>query len=91
MVAQNPLSRHAQGLGQFGEAIDDDVVGRIGRRVRRAFRAPFVGGAHEGGLEAEAPAARGYKTLHAGHVLQTDEGCDLDFLTQRPYTAKAPV
>jgi hypothetical protein len=34
---------------------------------------------------------RGYKNLHAGHVLQADEGCDLDFLTQRPYTAKAPV
>jgi dihydroxy-acid dehydratase len=42
-------------------------------------------------LPAEAPAARGYKNLHAEHVLQADEGCDLDFLTQRPYTAKAPV
>ena len=28
---------------------------------------------------------------HVEHVLQADEGCDLDFLTQRPYTAKAPV
>ncbi len=42
-------------------------------------------------LPAEAPAARCYKHLHAEHVLQADEGCDLDFLTQRPYTAKAPV
>jgi dihydroxy-acid dehydratase len=40
---------------------------------------------------AEAPATRGYKKLHVEHVLQADEGCDLDFLTQRPYTAKAPV
>ncbi|MCH6588213.1 MAG: dihydroxy-acid dehydratase [Proteobacteria bacterium] len=42
-------------------------------------------------LPAEAPAIRGYKNLHVEHVLQADEGCDLDFLTQRPYTAKAPV
>ncbi len=42
-------------------------------------------------LPAEAPATRGYKNLHVEHVLQADEGCYLDFLTQRPYTAKAPV
>ena len=42
-------------------------------------------------LPTEAPATRGYKNLHVEHVLQADEGCDLDFLTQRPYTAKAPV
>ncbi|MCH7493487.1 dihydroxy-acid dehydratase [bacterium] len=40
---------------------------------------------------AEAPATRGYKKLHVEHVLQADQGCDLDFLTLRPYTAKAPV
>jgi dihydroxyacid dehydratase/phosphogluconate dehydratase len=40
---------------------------------------------------AEPPATRGYQKLHVEHVLQADEGCDLDFLTQRPYTAKAPV
>ena len=40
---------------------------------------------------AGQPAARGYKHLHVAHVLQADEGCDLDFLTQRPFTASAPV
>ncbi len=34
---------------------------------------------------------RGYKRLHHSHVLQADEGCDLDFLTRRPFTATAPV
>ncbi|MCH8997488.1 MAG: dihydroxy-acid dehydratase [Proteobacteria bacterium] len=45
----------------------------------------------EAARPADAPATRGYKNLHVEHVLQADEGCDLDFLTQRPYTAKAPV
>ena len=40
---------------------------------------------------AEAPPARGYKHLHVTHVLQADEGCDLDFLTKRPFTHSAPV
>jgi dihydroxy-acid dehydratase len=40
---------------------------------------------------AEAPHARGYKHLHVTHVLQADEGCDLDFLTKRPFTHSAPV
>ncbi len=39
----------------------------------------------------EAPPARGYKHLHVTHVLQADEGCDLDFLTKRPVTHSAPV
>jgi dihydroxy-acid dehydratase len=38
-----------------------------------------------------APADRGYKRLHLDHVTQADEGCDLDFLTRRPFTAKTPV
>ncbi len=40
---------------------------------------------------AEAPPARGYKHLHVTHVLQADEGCDMDFLTKRPFTHSAPV
>jgi dihydroxy-acid dehydratase len=36
-------------------------------------------------------ADRGYPRLHLQHVTQADEGCDLDFLTQRPFTAKTPV
>ena len=35
--------------------------------------------------------ARGYKRLHLDHVLQAEEGCDLDFLVRRPFTASAPV
>ena len=38
-----------------------------------------------------AQADRGYKRLHLDHVTQADEGCDLDFLTRRPLTAKTPV
>ncbi|MDH3230490.1 MAG: dihydroxy-acid dehydratase, partial [Alphaproteobacteria bacterium] len=38
-----------------------------------------------------AHAERGYKRLHLDHVTQADEGCDLDFLTRRPFTAKTPV
>ena len=34
---------------------------------------------------------RGYPKLHMTHVQQADEGCDFDFLTLRPYTAKTPV
>jgi len=34
---------------------------------------------------------RGYPRLHMEHVQQADEGCDLDFLTQRPFTAKTPL
>lgn len=30
---------------------------------------------------------RGYKRLHLDHILQADEGCDLDFLTERPFRA----
>ena len=39
----------------------------------------------------QAPTDRGYKRLHLDHVLQADEGCDLDFLTRRPFTDSAPV
>jgi len=37
-----------------------------------------------------ARAERGYKRLHLDHVTQADEGCDLDFLARRPFTAKTP-
>ncbi len=40
---------------------------------------------------AEAPQDRGYKRLHLDHVLQADQGCDLDFLTRRPFTDSTPV
>ena len=70
-----------------GDRIRLDVPGRrlelLVEDAELARRAPV--------FPAEAPAVRGYKNLHAGHVLQADEGCDLDFLTQRPYTAKAPI
>ena len=39
----------------------------------------------------EPPHSRGYKHLHVEHVLQADEGCDLDFLTKRPFTHSVPV
>jgi dihydroxy-acid dehydratase len=34
---------------------------------------------------------RGYPRLHMDHVQQADEGCDLDFLTRRPFVAKTPL
>ena len=37
-----------------------------------------------------APPDRGYKRLHVDRVLQADEGCDLDFLTRRPFVARTP-
>lgn len=33
---------------------------------------------------------RGYQKLFMEHVQQADEGCDFDFLTKRPYTARTP-
>ncbi len=36
-------------------------------------------------------SVRGYRRLHAEHVLRADEGCNLDFLTRRPFTATAPL
>jgi dihydroxy-acid dehydratase len=36
-------------------------------------------------------AERGYPRLHMQHVQQADEGCDLDFMAKRPFTAKTPV
>ncbi|MEZ5824679.1 MAG: dihydroxy-acid dehydratase [Geminicoccaceae bacterium] len=36
------------------------------------------------------PDLRGYRKLYLEHVLQADEGVDLDFLTRRPYTATTP-
>ena len=35
-------------------------------------------------------AERGYPRLHMEHVQQADEGCDLDFMTRRPFVAKTP-
>ena len=53
------------------------------RRLERLFEDPELA-RREPVLPAAAPATRGYKNLHAEHVLQADAGCDLDFLTQRP-------
>ncbi|MEZ5848191.1 MAG: IlvD/Edd family dehydratase [Geminicoccaceae bacterium] len=39
---------------------------------------------------ATAPDLRGYRKLYLDHVLQADEGVDLDFLTRRPFTASTP-
>jgi dihydroxy-acid dehydratase len=36
-------------------------------------------------------AERGYPRLHMEHVQQADEGCDLDFMAKRPFTAKTPI
>jgi dihydroxy-acid dehydratase len=36
-------------------------------------------------------AERGYPRLHMDHVQQADEGCDLDFMTRRPFVAKTPI
>jgi dihydroxy-acid dehydratase len=55
--------------------VDDDELAR-----RRATWTP-----------RRSPAERGYLKLHLNHVLQADEGCDLDFLTRRPFTGTAPV
>jgi dihydroxy-acid dehydratase len=55
--------------------VDDDELAR-----RRATWTP-----------PPSPADRGYLKLHLDHVLQADEGCDLDFLTSRPFTQTAPV
>ena len=33
---------------------------------------------------------RGYRRLFLDHVQQADEGCDFDFLTLRPFTARTP-
>ncbi len=33
---------------------------------------------------------RGYQKLFMEHVQQADEGCDFDFMSQRPFTAKTP-
>jgi dihydroxy-acid dehydratase len=48
-------------------------------------------GSREANASSGDAAPRGYKHLHLEHVLQADEGCDLGFLTERPFTAAAPV
>tara|TARA_R110000787_G_scaffold262422_5_gene367958 strand:+ start:21650 stop:23410 length:1761 start_codon:yes stop_codon:yes gene_type:complete len=39
---------------------------------------------------ATVEAERGYKKLYMDHVTQAGEGCDFDFLSKRPFTAKTP-
>lgn len=36
-------------------------------------------------------AERGYLRLHLEQVQQADEGCDLNFLAKRPFTARTPI
>ncbi|MCB1970597.1 MAG: dihydroxy-acid dehydratase [Geminicoccaceae bacterium] len=75
-------------LVETGDTITLDVPNRrltldIGdeafERRRAAWRPP-----------AADPALRGYRRLHLEHVLQADEGADLDFLTRRPFTSSVP-
>jgi len=56
-----------------------DVTDEELARRRAAWQAP------------PPPDTRGWAALHLDHVTQADEGCDLDFLTQRPFTPKTPV
>lgn len=76
-------------LVQNGDSIRLDAAARqlelliddkeLARR-RAAWRAPP---AHPG-------SERGYLKLFLEHVLQADRGCDFDFLTKTPTTAKTP-
>lgn len=38
----------------------------------------------------ESHVRRGHKKLFFDHVTQADEGCDFDFLTNRPYVGRTP-
>jgi dihydroxy-acid dehydratase len=38
----------------------------------------------------ETSARRGYQKLFLDHVTQADEGCDFDFLANRPFTSRTP-
>lgn len=40
---------------------------------------------------SELPLDRGYRRLYREHVMQAGDGCDFDFLAQRPFTAVAPT
>jgi dihydroxy-acid dehydratase len=42
-------------------------------------------------IPADSEVGRGYRRLYLDHVLQAGDGCDFDFLAQRPFTAVAPV
>src|SRR5690349_3915485 len=48
--ARRRLSK--QRVGQFGEAVDDEIAGRVRVWVGRAGRTPLVGPAHKGGAVA---------------------------------------
>jgi dihydroxy-acid dehydratase len=39
----------------------------------------------------ESQVQRGYRKLFFEHVTQADEGCDFDFLSQRPYVGQTPL
>jgi dihydroxy-acid dehydratase len=43
------------------------------------------------GVRPAAPPRRGYRRLHAEHVLQADQGCDFDFLTYTGDRGGPPV
>jgi dihydroxy-acid dehydratase len=64
-------------LVRDGDVIELDVAeGRLDLLVPDAELAE-----RQRGIDLAAPPARGYERLHHLHVLQADEGCDLDFLT----------
>ena len=42
------------------------------------------------GAPISSEGLRGYRKLFMEHVQQADEGCDMDFLTSRPFTARTP-
>jgi hypothetical protein len=85
---------YTQLFRKLGEACGDDVASRIRLWIRRPFRAPFVGPAHEGrpvtaclgGVEIEtmtgdhaAFAGIKLKKLGAGHVRFSQDLIDLHF------------
>ena len=76
------------GLVRDGDEIELDVPAR--RLVLHVDDAEL---AHrrEHWTPPQMPADRGYWRLHLDHVQQAGEGCDLDFLPRRPFTAKTPV
>jgi dihydroxy-acid dehydratase len=65
-------------LVRDGDVIELDVAeGRLDLLVRNAELTE-----RQRGIVLAAPPARGYERLHHLHVLQADQGCDLDFLTK---------
>jgi dihydroxy-acid dehydratase len=68
------------GLVQDGDAIRLDVEGR---RLDLVVDEAELAARREAWTPPAAKDERGYRALHAAHVLQANEGCDLDFLRGR--------